>query len=38
LVDIVLILSDADGLWIDLDEFGEGILQATRDRDRSTNG
>jgi hypothetical protein len=35
LVHIVLILTDADGLGLDLDELGERILQATCDRDRA---
>ncbi len=33
LVDIVLILADADRLRLDLDEFGERILQAAGDGD-----
>jgi hypothetical protein len=30
---IVLVLPDADGFRVDLDEFGQWILQAARDRD-----
>ena len=33
LIDVVLILADADGFGINFDEFGERILQATRDGD-----
>ncbi len=33
LVDIVLILADADRFRLDLDEFGQRILQAARDGD-----
>ena len=35
LVDVVLILPDADRLRLDLDEFGERVLQAPRDRHRA---
>ena len=35
LVDIVLILADADRFRLDLDQFGQRILQAPRDRDRA---
>ena len=38
LVHIVLVLADADGLGIDLDQFGERILQAACDGDGSANG
>ena len=37
LVDIMLVLADTDGLGIDLDQFGEGILQAPGDRDGAAN-
>ena len=30
LIDVVLILTHADGLGIDLDKFGQGVLQASR--------
>ena len=32
LVDVVLVLADADGFRVDLDQFGQRILQATADR------
>ncbi|SHU20072.1 Uncharacterised protein [Mycobacteroides abscessus subsp. abscessus] len=32
---VVLVLADTDGLRLDLDEFGERVLQATGDRDRA---
>ena len=35
LIEIVLILADADRLGLDAHELGERILQAARDRDRS---
>ena len=35
LVDVVLILTDTDRLGLDLDQFGERILQPARDRDRA---
>ena len=35
LVDVVLILADADGLRLDAHELGERILQAARNRDRA---
>ncbi len=38
LVDIVLILSDTDGLGVELDQLGQRILQAARDGDGSSNG
>ena len=37
LADIVLILTDADRLRIDLHEFGERILHAACDRDGAAN-
>ena len=37
LVHIVLVLADADGLRVDLHEFGEGILHAPRDGDGAAN-
>src|SRR5690606_4781663 len=33
LVHVVLVLAHADGLGIDLDQLGQGILQAARDGD-----
>ena len=33
LVQIMLVLTDADGLGLDLDQLGKRILQATRNRD-----
>ena len=33
LVDIVLVLADADRFRVDLDQFGERVLQAPRDGD-----
>ena len=33
LIDVVLVLADADGLRVDLDELGERILHAARDGD-----
>lgn len=38
LVDVVLVLADADGLGIDFDEFCEGILESPSDGDRAANG
>ncbi|MGY3191937.1 hypothetical protein ACVIWU_001303 [Bradyrhizobium sp. USDA 4509] len=38
LAEIVLVLADANRLRIDLDQLGQGILQAPRDRDRAANG
>ena len=38
LVNVVLILADADGLGIDLDEFGERVLQAAGDGDGAAHG
>jgi hypothetical protein len=37
LVDVVLVLPDADRLRLDLHELGERVLQAPRDRDRATD-
>ena len=34
----MLVLADADGLGVDLDQFGERVLQAARDGDGSANG
>ena len=33
LVDVVLVQADADGLGVDLDQLGQGVLQAPADRD-----
>ena len=38
LVDIMLVLADADGLRVDLDELGERILQPARDGDGPADG
>ena len=38
LVDVVLVLADADRLRIDLHQFGERILQPARDRNRAAQG
>ena len=38
LVDVVLILADADGFGVDFDEFGEGILEAAGDGDGAADG
>ena len=35
LIEVVLILADADGLGLDAHELGERILQPARDRDRA---
>ena len=35
LIEVVLILADADGLGLDAHELGEGILQTARNRDRA---
>ena len=37
LVDVVLVLADADALGIDLHQLGERILQAARDADRAAH-
>ena len=37
LVDVMLILSDPDGLRIDLDEFGQRVLQTASNGDRSAH-
>ena len=36
--EVVLVLADADRLRIDLDEFGERVLQPPRDRGRAAQG
>ena len=38
LVDVVLVLPDADRLGVDLHELGQRILQAARDRDGAAHG
>ena len=38
LVDVMLILADADGLRVDLDQLGQRVLQAARDGDGSADG
>ena len=38
LVDVVLILADADGLGVELDQFGQRVLQAARDGDGAADG
>ena len=38
LIDIVLILADADGLWIDFDQFSQRVLQAACDGDGAAHG
>ena len=38
LVDVVLVEADADAFGIDLDEFGEGVLEASADRDGAPDG
>ena len=38
LIDVVLVLADADGLGIDLHQFGEGVLQAPGDGDGAAQG
>ena len=35
LVDVVLVLADADGLGLDLDQLGQRVLQAAGDGDRA---
>src|SRR5450432_1045397 len=37
LVNVVLVLTDADRLRLDLDELREGILESSRDRDRTSD-
>ena len=37
LIDIVLVLADADGFRVDLHQFGERILQAAGDGDGAAN-
>ncbi|PRP93316.1 hypothetical protein ENSA5_43380 [Enhygromyxa salina] len=38
LLDVVLVLTHADRLGIDLDQLGEGVLEPPGDRDRSAHG
>ena len=38
LVDVVLVLTDADGFRFDLDEFRQRVLQTARNRYRATQG
>ena len=38
LIDVVLVLADTDGFGIDLDEFGERVLETTGDRDGAADG
>ena len=38
LIDVVLLLPDADGSWVDFDEFGKGVLEAVSDTDGTANG
>ena len=38
LIHVVLILTHADGFRINFDQFGQGVLQSTRDRHRATQG
>ena len=38
LAEVMLVLPDADRLGIDLDQFGQRILQPPRDRDRAAQG
>ena len=37
LVHVMLVLADADGLGVDLDQFGQRILQSVRDADRASD-
>ena len=37
LVDVVLVLADADGLRVDLDELGQRVLHAARDGDSTAD-
>ena len=37
-IDIVLVLPDAQRLGLDLDQFGQGVLQAPGDGNGATNG
>ncbi len=37
LVDVMLILTNADSLWLDLDQFRQGVLKAARDGNSATN-
>ena len=38
LIDIVLVLADADGFWVDFDQFGERVHEAATDRNGTTHG
>ncbi len=38
LIDVVLVLADADAFRVDFDEFGEGVHEATADGDGSADG
>ena len=38
LIDVMLILADADGLGVELDQLGQRVLQAARDGDGSADG
>ncbi len=38
LVHVVLVLADADASGVQLDEFGQGVLQAPRNRDGAADG
>ena len=38
LVYVMLVEADANGLGIDLDQFGQRVLRAARNRDRPTDG
>jgi len=38
LIHVMLILTDADGFWVDLDELGERVLETARDGGGSTDG
>ena len=38
LIDVVLVLADADGFGIDLDELGERVLETTGDGDGAADG
>ena len=38
LIDILLVLSHADGIGIDLDKFGKWVHQSSSDRDGTSHG